>query len=187
METISQSSIQQLQRDVRQLKDRQEILDCIMRHARGVDRHDSDLLDGCYHDDGAAAYGSTIVPAREHSEWSNNAHAGRFSLHAHHITTHTCEIANDTAYAESYAIAAFLSPDRKRTSFVSARYVDQLERRDGEWKIAARRSMTDIAVEGDASFLGAFRGRPVEDEHFTRDDLSYQRPIDLSKQSPPWH
>jgi SnoaL-like protein len=179
--------LEQLQRDVQYLKDRLAIQDVVARHARGVDRHDAELLDSCYHEDGAAAYGATVVPAREHSEWSNTAHGGRFALHGHHLTTHTCEIDGDVAYAESYVIGTFLSADQTRASFVAARYIDQLERRDGEWRIAARRAMTDIALEGDASFLGAFRGRPVEPEHFTRDDLSYQRPVDLSVPSPRWH
>lgn len=187
MATTLDTTSEQLQRDVQYLKDRLAIQDIVMRHARGVDRHDAELMDSCYHEDGAAAYGANVVPASEHSTWSKTAHAGRFSLHAHHITTHTCEIEGDRAYAESYVIGTFLSPDQRRASFVAARYVDQLERRDGEWKIAVRRSMTDIAVEGDASFLGSFRGRPVEPEHFTRDDLSYQRPVDLSVTSPRWH
>jgi len=183
----SESTLEQLQRDVQYLKDRLEIQDVIMRHARGVDRHDAELMDSCYHGDGVAAYGATIVPAREHSQWSKEAHRDRFTLHAHNITTHTCEIDGDVAYCESYVLGAFLSPDQKRTSLVGGRYIDQLERRDGEWKIAVRRAMTDLAVEGDASFLGAFRGRPVEPEFWSKDDVSYQRPVDLSVPSPRWH
>jgi ketosteroid isomerase-like protein len=183
----SDSTIEQLQRDVQYVKDRLEIQDVIMRHARGVDRHDADLMNSCYHEDGVAAYGGTIVEARDHSEWSNSAHQGRFSLHLHNITTHTCEIEGDVAYAESYVIATFLSADQTRASMVSARYIDQLERRNGEWKIAVRRATTDIAVEGDASFLGAFRGRPVEPEFWNKDDVSYQRPVDLSVPTPRWH
>jgi hypothetical protein len=153
-----------------------------------MDRHDEDLMTGCYHEDGVAAYGSTIVHGPEHGRWSNSAHAGRFRLHAHHITNHTCEIDGDAAYCESYAIAVFLSGDQRRASCVSSRYIDQLERRDGRWRIVVRRALTDIAVEGDASFLGAFRGRPVDEKEFwTKHELSYQRPIDLSVPSPPWH
>lgn len=180
--------IDRLERELRYLRDRLEIQDCIMRHARGMDRHDKELMTSCYHEDGVAAYGSTLVSGPEHGDWSNSAHSGRFSLHAHHITNHTCEIEGDLAYCESYAIGAFLSPDHRRASYVSARYIDQLERRDGEWRIVVRRAMTDIALEGDASFLGAFRGQPVdEEENWTKKDLSYQRPVDLSVPSPRWH
>jgi SnoaL-like domain len=184
----SDIDLEQLQRDVRYLKDRLEIQDVIMRESRGVDRHDEELLASCFHEDAVAAYGGTLVPAAEHPQWSNTAHSERFGLHAHHITNHICEIDGDTAYAESYNIAVFLSKDQRRASCVTARYIDELERRNGEWKIRTRRALTDIAVEGDASFLGAYRGRPVDHREFwTKEDLSYQRPIDFSVPSPRWH
>lgn len=184
----SDVDLEQLQRDVRYLKDRLDIQDCIMRYARGVDRHDAELMESAYHEGAQARYGSNVIPKSEHANWSNSAHSERFRLHAHHITNITCDIDGDVAHCESYNIGVFLSEDQKRTSFVSARYVDLLERRDGEWRIVQRRAMTDIAIEGDASFLGAFRGRPVDEREFwTRADLSYQRPIDLSVPSPAWH
>jgi hypothetical protein len=49
MTTSTADSLEQLRRDVQYLKDRQAILDCIARHARGHDRHDSDLLTDAYH------------------------------------------------------------------------------------------------------------------------------------------
>ena len=182
-------SIEQLSRDVQYLKDRLAITDCVMRHARGVDRHDADLVTSCYHDDAfVGGHGARLIPGPEYGEWSNGAHANRFSHHAHHISTATCEIDGDTAYCESYVIGSFLAQDQQRASFVSARYIDQLERRDGEWRILARRAITDIAIEGDASFLGAFRGQAIDPKQFwTKDDLSYQRPIDLQVAGPPWH
>jgi hypothetical protein len=183
-----EARLDQLETEVRRLRDRSEILDCIMRQSRGVDRHDAELMNSSYHEDGLAAFGSARIPAAEFGEWSKTAHAGRFRLHMHNITTHTCEIEGDVAYCESYCIAVFLSPDQRRTSLVASRYLDQLERRDGEWKIVSRRAVTDIAAEGDASFLGAYRGRPVEEDVFwTRNDPSYQRPIDLSGSIPGWH
>ncbi len=184
----SDGDIEQLRRDVRYLKDRLAIRDCIMRHARGVDRHDVELMTSSYHDDGVARYGPAVIPGPEHGEWSNNAHTGRFRLHMHNITTHNCDVEGDVAYAESYVLAAFLSPDQKRTSLVSGRYFDQLEQRDGEWKIAVRRTVIDICVEGDASFLGAFRGQAIDEREFwSKEDLSYRRPLDVETPAPAWH
>ena len=37
--------------------------------------------------------------------------------------------------------------------FINGRYVDRLEKRDGEWKIALRRCTLDFMIEGDASML----------------------------------
>jgi hypothetical protein len=158
-----------------------------MRHARAVDRHDVELANSCYHPDGAARFGSTTVAGAEYGEWADEDHR-RFGLHMYNITTHTCEIDGDVAYCESYCIAVFLSQDQRRASLVTARYIDQLERRDGVWRIALRRATTDIAAEGDASFLGAYRGKPVEHDVFwTTNDPSYQRPVDLTRSVPGWH
>ena len=41
--------LEQLRRDVRYLKDRIEILDCVAKQARGHDRHDAALMTSVYH------------------------------------------------------------------------------------------------------------------------------------------
>jgi ketosteroid isomerase-like protein len=183
------TSMEQLQRDVQYLKDRLDIQDCIMRHCRGVDRHDAELMTSCYHEDAVVKHGNRdeLVRGSEYGVWSNAAHDGRFALHSHNITNMNCEIDGDVAYCESYVITAFLSADQKKTAMVTGRYVDQLERRNGVWKIAVRRAFLDIALDGDASYLGVFRGKPIDhNEFWTHDDVSYQRPIDLSTPSPQW-
>ena len=44
-----------------------------------------------------------------------------------------------------------------------------------------------MPVDGTASYLGAFRGQPIDPQQFwTRDDPSYQRPVDFSTPSPQW-
>ena len=73
--------------DVEYLKDRLAIQDVVMRHARGVDRHDEELMNSCYWEDGIARYGPAIIAGPEYGAWSNEAHDGRFKLHSHHITT----------------------------------------------------------------------------------------------------
>lgn len=189
------TEVAQLREELRQLRettgdlaDRQAIRDCIMRQTRGVDRHDAKLMESAYHPDGVARFGPTIVAAADYGEWSNEAHAGRFGLHLHHITTHNCELDGDVAHCESYVLGTFLSPDQQRASVVSGRYFDRLERRDGEWRIVVRRTVIDICAEGDASFLGAFRGTQVEEDDFwTQKDISYLRPLDAETPVPAWH
>jgi hypothetical protein len=184
----SETSIEQLQRDLGYLKDRLAIQDVVMRHARGVDRHDVDLMNSCYHEDGVARYGPAVIQGPDYGEWSNGAHVGRFRLHSHNITNLNTDIEGDVAYCESYVMAVFLSSDQKRSSLVSGRYFDQLKRRDGEWRIAVRRTVIDICLEGDASFLGAFRGSEVDESDFwSQKDMSYKRPLDIETEVPKWH
>jgi hypothetical protein len=92
------------------------------------------------------------------------------------------------AYVESYNLCVFLSADQKRTSVVTGRYIDQVERRDGKtWKIAKRRGFIDIVIEGDASYMGNFRGEPIDPKQFwSTADPSYERPVDLNTPSPQW-
>jgi len=180
--------LQQLRRDVQYLKDRQAILDCIARHARGHDRHDVGLLTSAYHEDGVDEHGFAINPGPKYAQWANAIHAAGSKLHTHNITTHLCDIDGDVAHCESYVLVALLNNDEKSARIISGRYIDRLERRDGEWKIALRRSTVDVLISGDASILqaplftqqGYTRAR--RDEH----DVSYQRPLKLDEPYQRW-
>ena len=182
------AELEELRETTGRLADRAAIAECVNRQTRGVDRHDVELMTGAYHADGVARFGPAIVPAAEYGEWSNEAHGDRFGLHAHHLTTHNCEIEGDVAYCETYVLGAFLASDQQRASLVSGRYFDQLEKRDDDWRILVRRTVIDACIEGDASFLGVFRGTQLEEEDFwSRKDMSYQRPLDVETDVPAWH
>lgn len=101
----------------------------------------------------------------------------------HNITTHLCEIEGDTAYAESYSVGLFLDPDGKTARLIAGRYADRLERRDGSWKIALRRSTVDILMTGEASLLatGALHELGYVKGMRDRRDVSYQRPLTLDE------
>jgi hypothetical protein len=142
----------------------------------------------CFWEDGYVGHGTTQIAGPEYGAWSNTAHEPRFALHSHNITNQNIlEIAGDVAYCESYVITGFMDKEQQRAAVVYGRYIDQLERRNGEWRIKVRRALLDLAVEGDASYEGRFRAKPVDPEEFwTRKDVSYQRPIDFSVASPRW-
>jgi hypothetical protein len=175
-----------LQHDVRFLKDRLAIQDCIMRHARGHDRHDVELMTSCFHEDGIDEHGAEVNPGPRYAEWANAAHSAGFELHAHNITTHICELDGDVAYCESYVIGAFVMKGGDKASFASGRYVDQLERRNGEWRISVRRTVIDVVIEGDAPWLRWPGSGTFPKGVWSKDDLSYQRPLDLTVPGPRW-
>ena len=183
----SDGTLEQLQRDVQYLKDRVEILDCIMRHARGHDRHDEELMTSCFHEDGVDEHGQFINSGPEYAKWANAAHSGGFTLHAHNITNHTCEIDGDIAHCESYVIGAFLYRDRPdRANFASARYVDKLERRNGAWKISVRRTVIDVVMEGDAPWPQNAASESMLKGVWSTEDISYRRPLELGTPGPRW-
>ena len=73
---------------------------------------------------------------------ANDLHATSFRGHQHHITTQTVEIDGDTAHAESYILGVLTRKgDGEVSDIAGGRYLDRLERRDGEWRIRARRGI----------------------------------------------
>lgn len=181
-------SLEKLARDVQYLMDRQAILDVIARHARGHDRHDVDLLTSAYHEDGIDEHGHAINPGPKYAQWANAIHSAGAVLHSHNITTHLCEIDGDVAHCESYVIVALLNKDETSARMISGRYIDCLERRNGEWKIALRRSTVDVLISGDASILKApmFRQQGYTKGLCDPRDVSYQRPLSLDVTPERW-
>ena len=134
-----------------------------------------------YHNDGVDEHGTAIHGGPDYASWANGVHAATSQSHLHNITTHTCEIEGREAHAESYVLVILLSPDAKTATVMCGRYLDRLERRDGVWRIALRRSTVELAFNADASLL---QSRFFTEQHYirgTRDsnDLSYQRPLQL--------
>ncbi len=175
------ADIDVLLRDVRYLLDRSAIQDCIARHARGCDRHDVDLIRSAYHDDGVDEHGFAINSGPDYGSWANQTHAETSMVHTHNITTQLCEIDGDTAHAESYVIVVLISPDGTSAQFITGRYLDRLERRDGQWCIALRRSTVEGMFLADARVL---QSRFFKEKGYlvgTRDrrDLSYARPLTM--------
>ncbi len=87
---MTDDQLQQLLEDVQYLKDRQAILDVIMRHARGHDRHDKELMNSCFWDDGVDEHGQFVTPGPGYGDWANATHSAGYFLHMHNITNHTC-------------------------------------------------------------------------------------------------
>jgi hypothetical protein len=180
------ASLDALKQNVRYLMDRTAILDCISRHARGCDRHDIDLITAAYHGDGVDEHGKEINLGPQYGAWANATHAETSRAHLHNITTHTCEIDGHTAHAESYVIVVLIGTDGRTAQFITGRYIDRLEHRDGDWRIALRRSTVEGMFIADA--------RVLQSELFTekgylvgtrdRTDLSYERPLSMEAAAP---
>jgi hypothetical protein len=160
------------------LIDRQAILDCVTRAARGLDRHDPEILRSAYHDDAIVNIGPFVGRTGEFVAWSSAGHGELYRGHTHNITCHTAEIEGDTAHAESYVLMVLRHKDGQRVTVAGGRYIDRLERRDGEWRISLRRLAPDWRFTADGSVWSADRpGIPYGT--WDRSDISYQRPLTL--------
>jgi hypothetical protein len=83
----------------------------------------------------------------EFPRWVNEYHASGTTAHAHHITNHTCDLRGDTANTETYVINMLVRKEGTKINCGSARYIDRLEKRNGEWRIALRRIVFDFRYQ----------------------------------------
>lgn len=135
----------ELKRSVQELLDRQAILDCLNRYARGLDRRDLDMLRSVFHPDATDHHGALAdyYPAADAliADWETRDVLRTFS---HHLLLNTSiDLDSDVAHAETYfqliiGLKPGVRPEQPRLSVGGGRYVDRFERREGEWRIARR-------------------------------------------------
>lgn len=167
------TEIAELRKELTDLRDRQAIRDCLYRYAHAADRHDWSELETVYHPDAIANHGDFAGGPQELVAWLQRMFSG-LEAHTHHVTNHSCEIDGDTAHAESYALFMTQRPEGTHVTIGGARYIDRLERRGGEWRIALRRITLEWICKAEAldrSLGGYPAGRR------DRADLSYMRPL----------
>jgi hypothetical protein len=173
-----------LEAAVRRLTDRADILDCLHRYARGMDRHDRDLVRSAYHDDAVDEHGGFVGPIDAFIEWAMQYHAAQIR-HQHIITNVTFDIVGDTAHTEAYYLFVAVESDPQAPlTVVGGRYADRFERREGRWAIAARMTLVDYRTSAPAglpaeavAWLEALGIHTAQD----RTDSSYQRPLVIER------
>ena len=168
-----------MDRDARidRLLDKQEITECILRFARGVDRHDAELARSAYHEGARDDHAMFVGSGAEVVEWADGLHDQHFRSHQHYVANVLIELDGDEAHAESYVIRVGGAKDSHGHTLGGGRYLDRLERRDGEWRIVDR----VLIIEWDDDF------GPVADASLAssqdREDPSYTRPLRVERQS----
>jgi hypothetical protein len=117
------------------------IKDIQIRYCRACDRMDFELMRDCFHADATTDYGFFGGSVDEFIE---GAKAGLplYAATTHNTGNQIVEVSGDVAWAEHYTVATHrvaadeIGPER---DFITAvRYVDRVECRDGDWRIARR-------------------------------------------------
>jgi hypothetical protein len=171
------SELEDILSTVRYLKDRQDILDCIQRESRARDRQDSEQIASCWWEDGVDEHGANIMRMPDYPEAANAGHQANFNLTSHNITNHLCEIDGDTAYCESYVVGALFWLDGKSTTIAFGRYLDQLEKRDGEWRMLVRRCTIEATADCDGTWIHSKNVQGFLKGLWSKEDPSYERPF----------
>lgn len=130
-----------LEANVDELLSRQQIHDVLLRYVRGIDRLDFDLVRSCYHPDATDDHGTYKGDVEGFV-----AHVGqglrRFEATMHFLGSPLIVLAGERATSETYCVAYHRSPAGQAPQtdlVVGVRYLDRLERRAGQWRIADRR------------------------------------------------
>lgn len=169
----------ELEAMVRELHDRQAIRDVVNRYSRGVDRQDKEVLLSCYHPDAIDDHGMFVGPAAEFFDWTDPSHLCLFRTHQHVIANHLCELDGDVAHCETYYFFAGMTKDGNTLEMSGGRYIDRMEKRGGQWRIAARKCVVEWGSEGmmapESQALFAAVGTVSRD----KSDLSYDRPLNV--------
>jgi hypothetical protein len=163
--------------------DQAEIIDCLHRYARGMDRLDRDLARSAYHDDAVDDHWGFVGSVDEFLDWAFAYHRGQ-KRHQHYICNHHVEIEGDQAHVESYFIFVATEPDpNEPLKTFGGRYLDRFERRGGRWAIAARACIPEWRTESVSvlSAAGAELAHPTNIIARDRTDTSYARPLVVSR------
>jgi hypothetical protein len=149
------------------------IKDVHIRYCRANDRRDEELMRSCFHPD-------AVIDLHEPFDVDGFIALGRTVLDQYTVTWHNTgnqlvEVDGDSAWAEHYTISSHrIAADQdgpERDFVASGRYIDRMERRDGEWRIARRMMLldftrTDPVVPGAASLGGKAGARDRSDPSY---------------------
>jgi hypothetical protein len=134
---------------IRILLDEREIRNCVMRYCHGTDRHDWATMADCYVTDAIDDHGSfqgTAVELAAYLEGKASARGAK----QHYVANQLIEVNGDDAVSEAYYLCYIefvddveYAGDGTRAVVIGGRYVDELRRDAGQWRIAKRTAVVD--------------------------------------------
>ena len=155
---------------MREAADERAIKHVLTRYARAIDRFDMDLLRTVYHPDAYDDHGGYQGDVEGFIVYLNVV-LPRFEGTQHFLGNTHVELDGDVAHTETYCQAWHRiagedgAPDHD--SVAGLRYIDRFERRDGEWRIAARQIVLDWTR--DDAVVGGSGGRSPGTQYGRRD------------------
>ncbi|MEN3975736.1 nuclear transport factor 2 family protein [Emcibacter sp. SYSU 3D8] len=182
---------------LQELLDKQAIAEVMMTYCRALDHLDEPLLRSVFHPDSQHNHGFK-GPSSDPAAKSEPGKPGDFVAYAlqaltrmtrthHQLGNIFVEVHGDVAYTEAYFTAYHrmrAKGDPKAGSdayetqmdlFVSGRYMDRMEKRNGVWKIARRTATTDWERLEPPSPLSYARVPPELRSYQSREDFVYRR------------
>lgn len=124
---------------LRDMLDRMEIRELLLRYAHAVDRRDLTMVASCFTPD-ARYEGSLGNGTIEAALTALRERMARYESTMHLIGNQFIELRGDEASSETYTVAyhRFAGSDGPSVLSVAVRYLDQVVRHDGVWRICSR-------------------------------------------------
>jgi hypothetical protein len=131
-------------KDLQTLIDREEIRDVVVRLARGEDRRNGDLIKTCYWPDAMNDFGVFVGDFAQYFAWVIPGDPN-IPLTQHALGQTYIELSGDTAVAETHVASyhRLKGEAGDRDTMIGGRYVDRMEKRDGDWRIFHRTLIYD--------------------------------------------
>jgi SnoaL-like domain len=153
------------------LIDREAIRDVITRVARGEDRRHEGLLRSAFWGDATIDFGVMQGGFEEYLTWCVPG-SPAIPVTQHMLGQCMIALRGDTAKAETYVVSYHrvkAENGDERDSAMGGRYLDVLEKRDGEWRITSRIMLYDYDMDhGVAVDLSkGLMGMPFAGDHYT--------------------
>ena len=159
---------------VQELLDREAIRTVLGRYCRAVDRGDAELMRTVYWPDATEWHGSFVGLSMDFVDLAVLAE-GYESLW-HSLGTINIDLQGSTAYSEAYfssrCVPIGRSNGARSLRLHEGRYIDRFEKREGEWRVADRKIVSEftdqrVLNETGEVFLASKRG--AEDLSYLRD------------------
>jgi hypothetical protein len=152
------------------LIERESIRECIIRLARGEDRRDAALISASYWPDSVTDYGVFVGSFDQYLAWVVPG-SPAIPVTQHVLGQSMIELKGTAALVETH-VNSYHRIDmgtEHRDTLIGGRYLDRVEKRGGEWRIANRVMLYDwfkdfgVAVDWSQGVMGL----PFSGDHYT--------------------
>lgn len=130
--------------EMRDLLERDKIRNCIVRLARGEDRRNAGVIRASYWPDSTTDYGVFVGSFDEYLAWVVPG-SPAIPVTQHVLGQSVIDHKGDTALVETQVVSyhRINMGEEERDTVIGGRYLDQMERRGDEWRIAQRTMLYD--------------------------------------------
>lgn len=183
--TATDTRLAKVEAELASFRDQNDIRDVYVRYGHGIDRLDEEAYRSAFWPDAQINYGTTESISVD-GHW--NGHMLKFfkengKAWGHLFNNIAIDVSGDVAHVEVYLTVLYVPKDNKSglRNLWAGRYIDRVDRRNGEWRIAVREFIPHFVMNVDTTpFDGwneAYKDVNTKCAREGKRDTSYVRPL----------